>query len=87
MAFRAWDGIIVVDLYEHEAAIMWETMGCEDCRDEGDAAERFDGIGVELELGKVSRLQVTGSGITNIPERSSLLLLLQIGRGDMVTLK
>lgn len=68
MAFRAWDGTTVVDLYEHKATIMWETMGCEVCRDEGYAAERFDWVGVQLELGKVSQLEVAGSGFTNIPE-------------------
>ncbi len=57
-----------MDLYEHKATIMWETMGCEVCRDEGYAAERFDWVGVQLELGKVSQLEVAGSGFTNIPE-------------------
>ena len=68
MAFRAWDGITVVDLYEHKAAIMWETMGCEDCGVEGYAAEGFDGVRVELELGNISQLEVAGIGFMSIPE-------------------
>ena len=68
MAFRARDRITVVDLYEHKAAIMWEAMGCEDYRAEGHAAEGFDGVGVELELGNVSQLEDAGIGFTSIPE-------------------
>ena len=41
-----------MDLYEHKPAIMWETMGCEDCRVEGYTAEGFDGVGVELRIGQ-----------------------------------
>ena len=43
-----------MDLYEHKASIMWETMRCEDCRGERYAAKRFDRVGVELELGRVN---------------------------------
>lgn len=57
-----------MDLYEHEAAIMWEAMGCEDCRVEGNASEGFDGVGVELELGNDSQLEVAGIGFASIPE-------------------
>lgn len=70
MAFRAWNRITIMDLYEHKASIMWETVRCEERRGEGYAAERFDRVGVELELGRLSQLsiEVAGIGFTNIPE-------------------
>ena len=69
MALRAWNGITAMDLYEHKASIMWETMRCEDRRGEGYAAKRFDRVGVELESGRVSQLStdVAEVGFKNIP--------------------
>ena len=45
-----------MDLDEHKSAIMWEAMGCENCRFERYAAEGFDRVGVELELSNVSQV-------------------------------
>ena len=56
-----------MDLYEHKSAIMWEAVGCEDCRVERYAAEGFDGVGVELVLSNVSQFEVAGIGFTSIP--------------------
>ena len=57
-----------MDLDEHEAAIMWEAMGCEDCRIERYAAEGFDGVGVELKTSNVSQPEVAGFDFKSIPE-------------------
>lgn len=34
--------------HEEEASIMGNAMRSQNCLDEGDGAERFDGVGVEL---------------------------------------
>lgn len=59
-----------MDPDEHKASIMWETVRCKDCRGEGYATERFDRVGVELEIGRVGQLliEVAGIGFTNLPE-------------------